>query len=312
VIGFLMIHDTLDIERWTAAFPLEAERAKGHEPEPEFISGPRDIAILEQLRSEVFQDGISYERLTTDVFVWSRGEPARREVTKIGGLPYRPSTKLWPLDVSGKPTTFFAQICFSDSRDLVPPLAGDVLHIFAMTEEWQRGNYDVSWGSHDTLAFEWMTIGDAPLVAAEEIPDTGLHYLPCYGTIYRTWDAELALNKLGDSLPGGDAELLGDCAVVDGTKIGGIASWLYDDDECRFDREEHLPPGEYLCTLASLMPDISEPFALLNLPDPVEPQDGSRYKAWRQSNPLMIADAGLLNFFLDRQGRVRWTGHFPP
>jgi hypothetical protein len=103
VIGILMIHDALDIERWTAAFPLEAERAKRHEPEPEFIAGPRDIAILEQLRSEVFQDGISYERLTTDVFVWSRGEPARREETKIGGLPYRPSTKLWPLDVSGKP-----------------------------------------------------------------------------------------------------------------------------------------------------------------------------------------------------------------
>ncbi len=304
-----MIHDTFDIERWTAAFPLEAERVKGRQPEPEFISGPRDIAILEQLRSEVFQNSIPYERLTTDVFVWSRGEPERREVTKIGGLPYRSSAKPWPVDVSGKPMTFLAQICFSDSRDLVPALPGDVLLIFAMTEEWQRGNNDVSWGHADALAFEWMALGNAPLVAAQEIPDTGLPYLPCYGTIYRTWDAELAPNNLDHPLPDDDAELLGDCAVVDGTKIGGIAPWLDDLDVVHLDGKTHLPPGEYLCALASLMPDISVPFALLNLPDPVEPQDGSRYKAWRQSNPLMIADAGLLNFFLDEQGRIQWTGH---
>src|SRR6478672_11365521 len=97
-----MIHDTLDIERWTAAFPLGAERAKGHEPEPEFINGPRNIAILEQLRGEVFQNSVPYERLTTNVFVWSRGEPERREITKIGGLPYWSSAKPRPVDVSGK------------------------------------------------------------------------------------------------------------------------------------------------------------------------------------------------------------------
>jgi hypothetical protein len=307
-----MIHDSLDIERWKATFPLEALRAGSRLIEPDFISGPRDIAILEQLRDEVFQDGIAHKRLTTDVFVWSSGEPARREVTKIGGLPYRSLAKLWPIDISGKPMTFLAQICFCDSRDLVPALPGDVLLIFAMTEEWQHGAYGISWGHADALAFEWAALGDAPLVTAEEIPDTSLHYLPCYGTIYRTWDAEFAPDNLDHPLPDGDAELLSECAVVDGTKISGIASWLDDEDECRLDREEHLPPGEYLCTLASLMLDISEPFALLNLPVPIEPQDGSRYEAWRQSNPLMIADAGLLNFFLDEQGRVRWTGHFPP
>jgi hypothetical protein len=29
----------------------------------------------------------------------------------------------------------------------------------------------------------------------------------------------------------------------------------------------------------------------------------------RSSRALMIADVGLLNFFLDDRGRIRWTAH---
>jgi hypothetical protein len=45
------------------------------------------------------------------------------------------------------------------------------------------------------------------------------------------------------------------------------------------------------------------------MPEPRDPADREASRAWWQSHPLMIADAGLLNFFLDRDGAVRWTGH---
>src|SRR5262245_63115156 len=73
-----IIHSTLDIARWKAAFPLASERAAGCEPEVAFISGPRTIAVLEQLREEAFGATLPLTRVPTDVFVWSSGEPAHR------------------------------------------------------------------------------------------------------------------------------------------------------------------------------------------------------------------------------------------
>jgi hypothetical protein len=65
----------LDIARWKATFPLVSERAGGGEPEVDFITGPRTIAVLEQLRDEVFGEAAPLTRGPTDVFVWARGEP---------------------------------------------------------------------------------------------------------------------------------------------------------------------------------------------------------------------------------------------
>jgi Domain of unknown function (DUF1963) len=318
-----IIHSTLDIDHWKATFPLARERQGESELEVDFISGPRTIAVLEQLRDEVFGEASPLTRVPTDVFVWARGEPEQRAVTKIAGLPYRAAGKPWPTDACGRPRLFLAQFCFADSRDIaLGPLPGDLLLVFAAVEEWQHGTYDFMWGRPDVLAFEWSQLGEGPLMSGDEVPALGMPLLPCYGIRYRTWDYALGSLRASDhahlSSEQGEGkvesaalleELWEDCAVVEGTKIGGIAPQLYDEYVIRLDREEQVPPGTYLCTLASLSVDIHRPFALLNLPDAVDFGELEISQAWEQSNPLMIADAGLLNFFVDTDGAVRWTGH---
>src|SRR6185312_12876038 len=123
--GSAMIHERLDIAHWTSFFSLERLRAEAYgqpahmQPSACIISGPYDIAVLEQLRAEAYANEQRIARVPTDVFVWNRGEPENRAVTKIGGLPYRASGKSWPIAPSGVPMNFVAQVCFADSKDFV-------------------------------------------------------------------------------------------------------------------------------------------------------------------------------------------------
>ena len=75
--------------------------------------------------------------MPTDIFLLNLGEPEQRAVTKVGGLPYRAAGKPWPIAQSGAPMTFLTQFCFVDSRDLVPPLPGDMLLVFIEGKEVQ-------------------------------------------------------------------------------------------------------------------------------------------------------------------------------
>jgi hypothetical protein len=105
-----MIHERLDIDHWKHLFSVPQMRQAGAKPEACIISGSYDIAVLEQLRAEAYAADADTERAPTDVFVWYRGEPQDRAVTKIGGLPYVLSGKKWPLAPLGVPLTFVAQI----------------------------------------------------------------------------------------------------------------------------------------------------------------------------------------------------------
>jgi hypothetical protein len=309
-----MQHEELAIAEWIARFPLAAARAQGPEIEPEFISGPRSIALLEQLRAEAFGPETIGDRVPTDVFIWSLTDPGQRHRTQIGGSPYRSRNKPWPLDAIGQPRQFLAQLCFADSHDLFPmTLPGDVLLIFSAVEEWQRGAFDLAWGQPEMLLFEWGHLGETELIEAAEAPQAKMPLLPCYGARYRTWDVageEPPDASQQDSEARRTALARWDCAVVEGTKIGGIAPRLFDQDVVHLGLEEPFPPGHFLDTIATVGADTSEPYAFLDMPEAIDFRDLSATEAW-QSNQhalLMIADAGLLNFFLDDTGAVRWTG----
>ena len=195
-----MIHERLDIDHWKSVFSLARLRdeARGKpasmRPDACIISGPYDIAVLEQLREEAFAFLPDIERVPTDIFVWNRGEPERREVTKISGLPYREAGKPWPIARSGTPMNFVAQFCFADSRDITPELPGDILLLFLEGKKWGCGDddYDFIWGAPDDqdsgVVLEWVSLGDFPLTTEAEIPQTKMRIMPCYGAIHRTWD----------------------------------------------------------------------------------------------------------------------------
>jgi hypothetical protein len=170
-----VIHERLDIAHWKSVFSLarlrDEVRGKPASMQPTacIISGPYDIAVLEQLREEAFAFLPDIERVPTDIFVWNRGEPERRAVTRIGGLPYREAGKPWPIARSGTPMNFVAQFCFADSRDITPDLPGDILLFFAESKKWDKGveDYDFLWGVFDErdseTAFEWVALGNFPI-----------------------------------------------------------------------------------------------------------------------------------------------------
>lgn len=290
-----MIHERFDIEHWKSFFSLSRLRqiAGGRTPEASIISGPYDIAVLEHLREASYAHLPGIERVPADVFVWSRGEPDQRAVTKIGGLPYRVAEKPWPMGSSGMAMTFAAQICFADSHDIVPALPGEILLIFTEARNWgdeENPYYDfMGEAEYDsTLVFEWVSLTTHPLVSRQDIPETGFQIMPCYGSIYRTWDYPdidgFAYPNIAQHIP----------PVCIATKIGGICPYQ--------DEEPHNTEG-YCCSLSSLNNEISQPFPFLNVPETMN------WNQWQQSHPLMIGDVGLVNLFLNHDGSMRWTFH---
>jgi Domain of unknown function (DUF1963) len=305
-----MIHERLDhLSAGGEPFP----ETDDEESEIGLLSRPEEVAMLERLRARAYARLPNLTRVPTDVCVWRAGEPARREVTKIAGLPFRRAGLPWPVAPSGEPLTFVAQFCFADSRDLVPPLPGDVLLIFAAGEPSPRPDirFQLKWGSG--LSFEWTALGDFPLVDAADIPLTPWPVLPCHSALHRMWDYQGVPPEIAVDVP----------AVIEGTKIGGLCPWLGEADYVRLDQDAGTPgpPGAYLCTLASVASDVYASLAGLSptmLAAPTS-SDPEAVRAWRQaqladyhlrrSRVLMIADVGLLNCFLDDSGRTCWTAH---
>jgi hypothetical protein len=294
-----VIHERLDIARWKSVFSLprlreEARAAKERDPGVGgLITGPAHIALLEQAQEEAFAFLPGIERVPTDIFVWNRGETERREVTKIGGLPYREAGKLWPTTSAGMPLTFIAQICFADSHDIVPRLPGDVLLVFTVGLEIRHKGkiryypaLDNSYDDDFDTVFEWVTLDNFPLITRAEIPGTNWQTPPCYGTIYRAWDYPtidgFAYPHVSDHIP----------PVVEATKIGGRCPWIQGEEDIA---------GDFLCALGSVFPDVNEPFPFLNEPGPITHEE-----QWG-SNMLMIGDVGEMYFFINTYGDLRWT-----
>jgi Domain of unknown function (DUF1963) len=309
-----MIHERFDLDRWKAEFSLARLRAKARsfvlnrkeqspsqystdeaverhirlmEPGGTSITGPSEMAVVEQIRQEVFAaDPTALEpRLPTDAFVFGRGEPLHRQATKIGGLPYRPRSRPWPHTKGGTPMQFAAQVCFADSYDIVGSLPGDVLLVFF--------DYDEYYSDLDSAALhlEWAKIDGSDLVTEEDIPESEYNYTPYYAQIHRTYDypdAEPRFANYGCSYQ---------LNVIEGTKIGGVPRWVQDDPGL---------PGRFLCAIGSINPTWYEPYPFLNAP---EPHDES-YKQPEKEYDLMWGDVGSLYVFLDDQGKLHWDVQF--
>lgn len=252
-----MSHDRLDIARWMAEFPLSRLRAEARDyvlkrrqelpweyaddkavdehirlmrPKWDIVVGPAAVAVNEQLRAEALAAGRAPRvRVPTDVAVWAKGEPADRSVTKIGGLPYRPSGVPWPAGATGQPLRFVGQLSFVDSRDLVPPLPGDVLLVF--------GDDDALVAEPGRLVFEWWPLTSRALTP--QAPDVDEALAPFHAALHRTEDW--------------------DNAILEGTKIGGVP---------RFIQEEPSVRGTFIGTIGSISvsPDERHPF--VNIAEP--------------------------------------------
>ena len=252
------MHERLDVARWIAEFPLGQLRADARDyvlqrrqelpqeyaddkavedhihlmyPQWGIVVGPSSVAVNEQLKQEALTTGEpASARLPTDVAIWARGESENRAVTKIGGLPYRPSGSPWPRERT-RPMRFIAQLSFVDSLDLVPSLPGDILLVF--------GDDEALVAEPERLVFEWWpsTLSRGSLVSEMPLADEVL--APFHAVLHRTEDWETA--------------------IFEGTKIGGVP---------RFIQDEPIAAGPFIGAIGSISvaPDQRHPF--VNVEEP--------------------------------------------
>ncbi len=123
------------------------------------ITSPYHLFCVETIRDR--SDLRRGREVPTDGFVFGKGEPPRRDCTQIGGKPFWPATREWPIDDAGNPYQFFAQINFADSTDFVRNLPGELLLMFVgVGDDWYFHPMQVR--------FEWVSLNAQP--AAEFDP----------------------------------------------------------------------------------------------------------------------------------------------
>ncbi len=110
------------------------------------------------------------------------GEPPKPWMTKFWGVPYRSRALPWPYFKNGYPIPFRAQLNFTDSKDVVGDLPGDLLLVFCHP------------GDVWAAVFEWGSTSIADTISMEEVrrfsPAIESVFLDfcCYGERFRSFD----------------------------------------------------------------------------------------------------------------------------
>jgi|ERR1043166_755373 hypothetical protein len=291
-----MIHPEVDIERWISMFPFAEVRDNwrraypdGYYSPPRDIFSPQDLAITQQLRDELGGPPAMGPSKPLDLLLPASGEPPRRCISKIGGVPYRPKG-VWPKGTDGKPLSFIAQLCLADSPDILPmsrsELPGDVLLIF------QEGT-EAPWGEAtdfgSTLKFEWQPIGipESDLVQPSEAPLQPVNWKPTYFERFRTTDHPNFPPPIEAK-----ADQMEISCCYRASKFGGVPIFQQSEGEA-----DGL--GNYFACLHSINPTVEEyPFPNT----PVSP-----WGDWPHDEGFfMLGDVGTLYLFAAGNGRVGW------
>ena len=239
--------------------------------------------------------------LPTDVFVWGEGEPEKPYLTKIGGLPYLPKELPYPTDANGQPYIFVAQICFVDSKDIVPlSLPGDVLLIFVKHDGWD-GEY-LQCHEPDDMHFEWIRIADQPLWNPQTMKENGFRSVEptFFGVIHRTLDykrTDEIYEKLCDTV-GGPYLIHG----MSATKIGGIPVSI------QYGLDDFIAANDatYFGQFVSLQFEPDVPFPWCNRKESIGDEFGTDDSIYAKGKSLMIGDMGSIYLSLKPDGTIAW------
>ena len=305
----LMMHTKFDAAYWQQE-SLQRGKSSGKELKTEWLSFlPTRVLLVERSRKLAIANGAGLgPSLPTDLCLFGRGEPPQRHLTKVNGLPYRPRTRPWPRDESGEPLTFLCQFCFADSKDHIAQLPGDVLLVFAQTEDVGifPGHLPISPAEEDAFYFEWYPLGLDDLVAD---PSPPLFVFPtCYVVQHRSCDylnqeaAIEAMSKLGP-----DAELLkkeffGSSAprglvCWPGMKIGGVPYW------------DNAPPAEPEGRFLANFSGVGWVF-FREYPHFMELEQIPFRESLNDENYFQLPIDCSVNFFVREDGSVTWVPDF--
>jgi hypothetical protein len=254
---------TFSFSQWAAMYPLRPTRTS----ELASVGGPGLLVLWEQIRRTLLSSA-SITSVPTDVFALGLGESSRRDVTKIGGLPYRPKGLPWPELRESGPMTFLAQFRFSESQDLVGSLPGDVLLVFIAHRDLDFFGKDPTY-----FHFEWHSLGQTDLV--DEVPSPEWKFVTCFGVRHRTVDfrdpdqcAQVLRPLVAHYFPDIDPN------IVDGRvssiihlsgklKIGGLP------DQGNYCEGQGMTDGlRFLASIPTIFPRFSAPYRWINRPEP--------------------------------------------
>jgi hypothetical protein len=284
-----MHHGRVDLGPWKAQFPLDVDNA----PRPwevRNVVGPRQLALYQQIHEVTTRTPHLPEPVPADVCVWNLGDAPRRDMTKVGGLPYLPRSLGWPT-FAGEPLVFLGQFCFADSADLVGPLPAEILLLFSQAP----GDYP---GYHEFL---WVPLGSNNLIRAEELPATKISFRPCYASLFRTQDYDTFRPLAPDTTE--EDRYVSDrpCYPLffDGSKIGGASTVVPGDYPEGMERPG--PPGRFLAQLDSIGP--LDPWPFLNLRREASELDSKQ-------RFLKLIGHGTLFLYLDENGAVKHDLYF--
>lgn len=263
-------------------------------------AGPFDVACIEAIRDSI--DFTSLTKRETDFLVLNYGRTNDRTATQMGSPPFFPASKPWPVR-DGKPMRFFIQVNFSNSKDILPELPGDILVIFV---------------THETYAYipeeihvEWFDLRESNLMPADRTHVCDWEHWTfggCWGVPYRTFDVletKPVILQAGRAYPIVD-EVLGaytclfyHAARWSGMKIGGYPSFHYPDQELAdLNREQRL-----IFSYGAIYPSPTYPYPWLNRPTPHEREElcvDSPYC-------MNVMDGFEMFVFLDGANRVTIT-----
>lgn len=303
-------HEVLDYAKCVEIYKPLRRKIRG-----EIVNSPFHVFSVETLRTAFDFEKENWSSQAVDLFVWSKGEPQKPYLTKLGGLPFLPEDRPWPLDRSGKkgnpgkPCVFIGQISFVDSKDIFPVnLPGDVLLIFSDEDYCDDDpRYGKTWAPcYQDVFFEWVNVPGTVPWSAEAIQEREYRSFvtPLYGVIHRSHDYLETENSLADiddlekkikkefrSKP--DRSYL--IPAFSGTKIGGFPHYIQSGPDMG---HSYWDGATYIGQLTSVQFETGSPFPWCNW-------DASQDDI-EEFDPLMMGDIGDLYLFLNPQGEVIW------
>lgn len=266
-------HPLVDVAWLQAAY-------RGLEPKVRsLVTTPFDLWSVTEERRRLGDLGAA---VACDVFVWGCDAAPHPATTRLGGVPCLPRSMTWP-GRDGVAATFWAQLSFLDSKDLVGQLPGDILLVFKHYVEgitsWDRRMYEFVWVDWDQAAARWQP-REVPLGGLDA--EAGLH-----GHRIRTSDHPGLLHTDREACANG-------LHVLTATKIGGVPS----------DQQGIHPPTvpatwRFLGQLVSTWPVEGVAHPAIGHPEPV--QLGSATFDRLRSGP----GSGVLCLYLDEAGCVQ-------
>lgn len=250
------------------------------------IVGPHDLHVLHELRRRHRIAGP--DQIPADFFVWATGEPPHPAMTKLGGAPFLPRSRPWP-ERDGTVGDFAAQLCFVDSRHLVPPLPGDVLLVFCFHDldctSWERRLYE----------FVWVDVQEqelTPLAAVRHSQNGARAPTPAFfGYRVRSYDVPGQVERVrtDPSIP--------DCGLHNAAvaKIGGAAT-----DAQSVWQPEVPADWRFLGQITGIWPAVGVPWPVVDREAPVAAAGTPEYQA------LMHGPGdGITCLYLDGRGEVQ-------